>query len=100
MAARRGVEAGRYAGPARVQANAAGVTNHLSSYSSRQLKLWALQNRPNGNGGGGPNYELECTRSRVGKNTNLTCDHPYLPANEPDIEVDPEDPDQIGRAHV
>ena len=95
MAARRGVESGRTASPARVQANAAGVTNHLSSYSSRQLKLWALQNRANVNGGGGPNYELECTKSRGGKNTNLTCDHAFLPANEPDIEVDPEDPDHM-----
>jgi hypothetical protein len=37
---------------------------------------------------------IECTVTSGGANTNLDCDDPF-PNNEPDIEVDPEDPDHM-----
>lgn len=39
----------------------------------------------------GPHFDFECTVTGGGANTNLDCDEP-LPNNEPDIEVNPDDP--------
>jgi hypothetical protein len=90
---KRSVDAGRYASVGKLKANAAGM-NTLAYLSKRELKKWALDNRPNAVSSA-PNYALECTKTRTGKNTNLNCDHPFLPSNEPDIEVDPEDADHM-----
>jgi photosystem II stability/assembly factor-like uncharacterized protein len=63
---------------------------------SNDLKRWALLDRSVAAAGvAGPNYELECTAKGRGRNLNLDCDHPFLPKNEPHIEVDPEDPDHM-----
>jgi hypothetical protein len=42
----------------------------------------------------GPHSQIECTVASGGANTNLDCDDP-LPNNEPDIEVDPADPNHM-----
>ncbi len=42
----------------------------------------------------GPFSQLECPVSATGPDTNLDCDDPF-PNNEPDIEVDPADPDHL-----
>ena len=39
----------------------------------------------------GPHFDFECTVASTGANTNLDCDDP-LPNNEPDVEVDPTNP--------
>ena len=39
----------------------------------------------------GPHFDFECTATGGGANTNLDCDDPF-PNNEPDIEVNPENP--------
>ena len=39
----------------------------------------------------GPHFDFECTVTSGGANTNLDCDDP-LPNNEPDIEVNPDNP--------
>jgi photosystem II stability/assembly factor-like uncharacterized protein len=68
----------------------------LVGLGSRDLKRWALLERSSvAPAVGGPNYELECTASGRRRNLNLDCDHPFLPKNEPHIEVDPEDPDHM-----
>jgi hypothetical protein len=38
--------------------------------------------------------QLECTAAKTGFNTKLDCDDPF-PNNEPDIEVDPSDPNHL-----
>ncbi len=55
-----------------------------------QLKREALA-RPLGPDAFVPS-ELECVTVSSARNVNLDCDHPFLPKNEPDIEVDPADP--------
>lgn len=42
----------------------------------------------------GPHSQFECIAESGGENTNLDCDEPF-PNNEPDIEVDPVDPDHM-----
>lgn len=42
----------------------------------------------------GPHSAYECTVTGGGPNTNLDCDDPY-PNNEPDIEVDPANPQHM-----
>ena len=44
--------------------------------------------------GAGTNYALECTVTSSAPNTNLDCDDPF-PNNEPDIVVDPADPNHM-----
>jgi hypothetical protein len=39
--------------------------------------------------------KVECDAKQTGANTNLDCDDPISPNNEPDIEVDPTDPDHM-----
>jgi hypothetical protein len=67
----------------------------VAGLTPRQLKLWALLNNPNVSSTGGPNYELECTSPGTPPNTLLDCDDPVAPKNEPDIEVDPADPNHM-----
>src|SRR5436309_2916321 len=43
---------------------------------------------------GGTNYLLECPVTSSAPNTQLDCDDPF-PNNEPDITVDPTDPDHM-----
>jgi hypothetical protein len=39
----------------------------------------------------GPHYDFECTATSGGANTRLDCDDPF-PNNEPDVEVNPSNP--------
>ena len=86
MASKRSVQAARPASAA------AAIPEGLTP---RQLKLWALLNNPNVSTTGGPNYELECTALGTPPNTLLDCDDPVAPKNEPDIEVNPADPNHM-----
>lgn len=76
------------------RASAVSATD-LARFTPRQLKLWALLNNPTLSSTGGPNYELECTATGTPPNTLLDCDDPEAPKNEPDIEVDPADPNHM-----
>ena len=86
MADRRSVPATRVASAA---------TEATDGLTPRELKMWALLNNPNVSATGGPNYELECTALGTPPNTLLDCDDPVAPKNEPDIEVDPADPNHM-----
>jgi hypothetical protein len=70
--------------------------DELLRMTPRQLKRWALENNLNAaSPSGGPNYVLECIATGTPPNTNLDCDDPILPKNEPDIVIDPEDPNHM-----
>jgi photosystem II stability/assembly factor-like uncharacterized protein len=74
----------------------AALDRSARTVSGQDLTRWApLERSAAVTAAGGPNYELECTASGRRRNLNLDCDHPFLPKNEPHIEVDPEDPDHM-----
>jgi hypothetical protein len=61
----------------------------------RGLKMKALQADRRQGGNEFLTSEVECRKSGAPDNLNLDCDDPVLPNNEPDIEVDPEDPQHM-----
>ncbi len=90
VSTRRSVESG----PARVPSGKADFAE-LGRLSGRELKLWASRFLQDPTSDGFLHSEIECqTAAGATPDLKLDCDS-QLPNNEPDIEVDPEDPDHI-----
>lgn len=72
---------------------AAQADDPIYSYSKRELKRWALDNDSRNQANGYLPSEVECRVNGQPDNLNLDCDDrvTWLPNNEPDIVVDPED---------
>lgn len=67
------------------------------NFSNRELKRWALEHDARSSANGFLPSEVECRAKGTPDNLNLDCDDPvfWSPNNEPDIVVDPENPQHM-----